>query len=110
MPNNNPATNIFESIPEDLAQECFTTLAKAQSVKIERIVSKGHASPSGDWYDQADNEWLIVIEGQAILSFVSQSDIHLGVGDYLNIPARKKHRVKWTPSDVETIWLAVHYR
>lgn len=103
MPNNNPATNIFESIPEDLAQECFTTLAQAQSVKIERIVSKGHASRSGDWYDQADNEWLIVIKGQAILSFASESDIYLDVGDYLNIPARKKHRVKWTPSDVETI-------
>lgn len=110
MPNNNPATNIFESIPGDLAQECFTTLAQAQSVKIERIVSKGHASRSGDWYDQADNEWLIVIKGQAILSFASESDIYLDVGDYLNIPARKKHRVKWTPSDVETIWLAVHYR
>ncbi|MFO0919698.1 MAG: hypothetical protein U0872_15475 [Planctomycetaceae bacterium] len=31
-------------------------------------------------------------------------------GDFLNIPAGKKHRIDWTTPDQPTVWLAVHYR
>lgn len=55
-------------------------------------------------------EWVIVLRGEARLSFEGQSSVHLREGDYLNLPAHLKHRVVWTAPDRETVWLAVHYR
>lgn len=102
--------NLFESIPEDIGEEIFTGLAQGDNVKIERIISKGHASPASGWYDQEENEWVMVLSGEAKISFENNSDVHLNAGGYLNIPARTKHRVSWTTPDTETIWLAVHYK
>ena len=40
----------------------------------------------------------------------SEDDIVvLKAGDYFNIGAHVKHRVEWTDSTCETIWLAVYY-
>jgi len=50
-----------------------------------------------------------LLKGEAILSFENEKDIKLIAGDYLNIPALKKHRVSWTLPDAESIWLAVHF-
>ncbi|GLX78807.1 cupin [Thalassotalea insulae] len=101
--------NIFQAIPADLNDEFFELLAENKHVKIERIVSLGHSSPETGWYDQASNEWVIVLKGQAIISFEQEEDVTLACGDYLNIPAHKKHKVSWTTSDSETVWLAIHY-
>ena len=101
--------NIFEAIPDDLTAEIFENLAEAKNVKIERIISKRHRSPDNGWYDQQQNEWVIVLKGAAIISFADNSSISLKEGDYLNIKAHQKHKVSWTAADIETIWLAVHY-
>ena len=102
-------TNIFESIPKNLENEVFELLVSKETIKIERIVSKGHASPKSGWYDQDNNEWVIVLQGEAVLSFENDVDVRLKSGDYINILAGKKHKVSWTQPDIETIWLAVHY-
>ena len=74
------------------------------------IFSKGHASPENFWYDQAQNEWLIVLKGHARLRFAEEDQaVEMKRGDYINIPAHCKHRVEWTDPNEETIWLAVHY-
>ncbi|MDX2244117.1 MAG: cupin domain-containing protein [Leptolyngbyaceae cyanobacterium bins.302] len=78
-------------------------------MKIERIVSRGHTSPETGWYDQEQNEWVIVLQGEAVLSFEHEEPLCLKVGDYINIPAHSKHRVDWTDPNQETIWLAIHY-
>ena len=57
--------NIFSAIPSDLSGEAFETLIENDSIKIERIVSKGQQTP---WYDQAQNEWVMILKG-AVLSF-----------------------------------------
>ena len=101
--------NIFESIPEELADEHFDRLVDNGSVGIERIVSKGHRSPESGWYDQQRNEWVMILKGEAILLFENDSSIRLKAGDYINIEAHRKHKVEWTTPDTETIWLAVHY-
>jgi len=101
--------NIFDAIPTNLSNEVFSILAESGDVKIERIVSKGHTSPATGWYDQTQNEWLIVLRANAIISFEDLPSVTLQEGDYMNIPAHEKHRVKWTDPDVETVWLAVHY-
>jgi len=102
--------NIFDGIPAELHEEQFDELVNQGKIKIERILSKGHATPSTDWYDQEQHEWLLILKGEAILAFVDEPPVTLKKGDYLNIPAHKKHRVDWTLPDSETIWLAVHYQ
>ena len=102
-------TNLFEGIPEELPEELMTILATGNGVTIERIVSKGHASPEGFWYDQETHEWVLVVQGEARLRFEGEGEIHLQAGDHLLIPAHVRHRVVWTPGDRETIWVAVHF-
>ncbi|MFT6051888.1 MAG: cupin 2 domain-containing protein [Halioglobus sp.] len=101
--------NIFESLPEDISKEVFTQVIQGENIRIGRIVSIGHVSPEIGWYDQNDNEWVIILKGEAILSFENGVDVHLVSGGYLNIPAHTKHKVTWTKPNIETIWLAVHY-
>lgn len=100
-------TNIFANIPDNLPEELFTSLLKQDKVHIERIVSKGHNTPAGQWYDQEQDEWVIVLQGQAVLVY-EQSEQTLTVGDTVFIPAHTKHRVEWTTPDSHTIWLAIH--
>jgi len=102
--------NIFAKIPTDLPEELIESLIETQRCVIERIVSKGHASPNDFWYDQAKNEWVIVMKGHARLRFEKDDHVvEMKTGDFINIPARCKHRVEWTDPNGETIWLAVHY-
>ncbi|OZG71663.1 cupin [Hahella sp. CCB-MM4] len=101
--------NIFDSIPQDLSAEVFERLAGNSQVKIERIISLGHRSPETGWYDQEQHEWVMVVKGEAVISFDNGNDVRLRTGDYLDIPARQKHKVSWTDPENETIWLAVFY-
>lgn len=102
-------TNLFTDLPANLPDELLTTLLNAAKIRIERIVSHGHSSPDGFWYDQDVHEWVIVVKGAARLQFEDRI-VALKPGDFLNIPAHKKHRVEWTTPDEPTIWLAVFYK
>ncbi len=101
--------NIFDAIPKNLEAESFQQLVESNAVKIERIVSRGHCSPESGWYDQNQNEWVMLLQGEATLAFADDTSITLQAGDFVTIPAHKKHRVAWTTPETETIWLAVHY-
>jgi cupin 2 domain-containing protein len=100
--------NLFAQIPDDLAEEFVQTLLSTPNLRIERIVSQGHASPPGFWYGQEQNEFVAVLAGAARLQFEDEL-VELKAGDSLNIPAHRRHRVEWTTSDEPTIWLAVFY-
>ncbi len=101
--------NIFSDIPKEIKDELFEDIISKDGLKIERIVSKGHTSPKTGWYDQESDEWVILIKGEAVLSFEDADDVRLKAGEYINIPAHKKHKVSWSDPDNESIWLAVHY-
>jgi cupin 2 domain-containing protein len=101
--------NIFENIPDIIPEELFECLLQRKALKIERIVSFGHSTPEGEWYDQNWDEWVIVLEGEAVIHYEDGFELNLKSGDYLLIPARRRHRVKWTPPESKTIWLAVHF-
>ena len=101
--------NIFSNIPDQIPDEIFEDIVTTNTVRIERILSYGHSSPESSWYDQAENEWVIVLEGQGVIQFENGKTVTLNQGDYLNIPARQKHRVASTAEDTRTIWLAVFY-
>jgi len=101
--------NLFTDLPANLPDELLTTLLNAASIRIERIVSHGHVSREGFWYDQDEHEWVIVLKGAASLRF-EDSTVEMKPGNFVNIPAHMKHRVEWTTLDEPTIWLAVFYR
>ena len=101
-------TNLFADLPAQLPEELITTLLTAENVRIERIVSHGHSSPAGFWYDQHEAEWVVVLKGAARLQFEDEtSPTELRPGDCLHFPAHRKHRVEWTTPDEPTVWLAV---
>ena len=103
--------NIFERVPTALPDELVETLLEGKDLRIERIVSRGHASPPGFWYDQEEGEWVILLRGSARLSVEGEPEaIQLEPGDYLNLPAHQRHRLDWTDPAKDTIWLAVYYR
>ncbi|MBE0509475.1 MAG: cupin domain-containing protein [Gammaproteobacteria bacterium] len=102
--------NLWQSLPDARAAEQFTELLHADNLRIERIVSQGQASPEGFWYDQAEHEWVLLLEGAARLELEGGKCIALKPGDYINLPAHTRHRVVWTDPDKTTIWLAVFYR
>ncbi len=102
--------NIFSQIPTSIHEEVFETIIHANNLTIERIISKGQASPPGFWYNQDRNEWVMVVQGKARLKFEKGDEMmKMESGDYVHIPAHCRHRVDWTDPAQETIWLAVHY-
>jgi cupin 2 domain-containing protein len=106
----NKPDNLFQPAPAAGGEEFFQTLTARDGVRIERIVSRGHCSPPGFWYDQEENEWVALLKGEALLRFEKeQRAVHLRAGDYLEIAAHERHRVDWTAPDGETVWLAVFY-
>jgi cupin 2 domain-containing protein len=102
--------NLFAHIPETLDQEWIDELLRERSVRIERMVSRGHSSPPDFWYDQAEHEWVVVLAGKAGLRIERQPEIILGSGDTLYLPAHTRHRVEWTDPQQDTIWLAVFWK
>lgn len=101
--------NIFANIPAQLPKELIQEMAICGQVSIERILSKGHCSADGFWYDQNWDEWVLLIQGAAGLDVADQkTTIALRPGDHLLIPAGVKHRVAWTAPNDTTIWLAIH--
>ncbi len=102
--------NIFSSLPENPRKEIVDELLRHGNVRIERIASKGHTSPDEGWYDQGENEWVIVLEGAGRILFENGFEVSMKKGDYMNIPARSRHKVTWTDPDNVTVWLAVFYK
>ncbi len=103
--------NLFEHIPTSLPDELFQTLAESGAVRIERIVSDGHASPPGEWYDQTWDEWVLLVSGGATLLFENNAALVILLpGDYVMIPAGYRHRVERTDPTQKTVWLAVHFK
>jgi cupin 2 domain-containing protein len=102
--------NLLAALPRRLDAEQTTALVASGNVRIERIVSTGQASPPGFWYDQAWTEWVFLVSGSAGLLFEGEAEPRfLGPGDYLVIPAHRRHRVAWTDVEHPTVWLAVHF-
>jgi cupin 2 domain-containing protein len=101
--------NLLTGLPPGRAEERIESLVDAPNLRIERIVSTGQASPSSFWYDQPDDEFVVLLAGAARLRF-EQEDVsfELKPGDWIEIPAHVRHRVEWTQAEPPTVWLAVH--
>jgi cupin 2 domain-containing protein len=102
--------SLIHDLPAAAADEITEILARGRGVRIERIVSFGHRSPEGFWYDQEEAEWVAVLAGRGAVQFEGEAEpVELGPGEALLIPARVRHRVAWTAEGEPTVWLAVSY-
>jgi cupin 2 domain-containing protein len=102
--------NLLQNIPAAMRTEFVERIAWRKGVRIERIVSHGHASAAGFWYDQAETEWVLLVQGAARIRFEENDTvIEMGPGDHITIPARARHRVEWCAPNQDTIWIAVFY-
>lgn len=100
--------SLFADIPQQLPDELCQTLLEKPNIRIERILSLGHASAENNWYDQSQDEWVLLLQGHARLEFIDSEQVDLRPGDYLFLPAHRRHRVAWTSSNQTCIWLAIH--
>jgi len=101
--------NIFSDIPAEIPNEIFEDIITTEKLRVERIVSKGHVTPDTQWYDQIENEWVIVLSGYGVIEYINGDKVTLRQGDYLHIKAHEKHRVIETSTDENTVWLAIFY-
>ncbi|MBK1791123.1 cupin domain-containing protein [Persicirhabdus sediminis] len=101
--------SLLDPLPSQLGEEVFEILAQSDAVKIERIVSRGHSSPAEGWYDQSQNEWVMVVSGAGVVEYDNGEEFYLAAGEFLHIPAHQKHKVSWTDAKQPTVWLAVFY-
>ena len=102
--------NIYkvEGIEGASNEELFEDILRNPDILIERIVSTGQVTPAGEWYDQLKDEWVLLLTGSARILFENEEIIELNTGDYILIPAHCRHRVEWTSTVPECIWLAIH--
>jgi cupin 2 domain-containing protein len=101
--------NLFDHGEPASSDEQVDALVERGGVTVERIVSTGQASPPGFWYDQADDEFVVLLSGAARLRFEADNlSLDLKPGDWVEIPAHERHRVEWTQAEPPTVWLAVH--
>ena len=102
LPDNLPDAEISEPLVSDQG------LVSDRGVLIERIISSGQVTPQGEWYDQDRDEWVVLLQGEAVLTYADGRTLALRPGDHVLIPARERHRVDRTSTDPPCIWLAVH--
>jgi cupin 2 domain-containing protein len=99
--------NLFADLPASSSREDFRTLVQTPNVRVERIVSNGQCSAADFWYDQPEDEWVLLVQGTASLLFDDGCTALLKAGDYLHIARHVKHRVVETSLDA--VWLAIYY-
>jgi len=102
--------NLLADIPTALPEELVDVLVRAPGVQMVRVVSRGHSSPPGFWYDQEEHEFVVVLSGAARLVFEDQVEsVEMVAGSWVNIAAHRRHRVEWTDPTRDTVWLGVFY-
>jgi cupin 2 domain-containing protein len=101
--------NLYADLPTTLPEERFDDLLAGGRFRLVRIVSGGQATPPGAWYDQTEDEWVVLLKGAAGLLVEGEAAPRcLAPGDWLLLPAHCRHRVEWTVADQPTVWLALH--
>lgn len=106
MTQNLKRGNLFSPVTKS-SDEFIDVLisGNAGANRVERIVSHGHVSPPGFWYDQSELEFVAVLQGDAKLEFESGT-LAMTPGDWVIIPAHVRHRVIHTSKTPPCVWLA----
>lgn len=97
--------NLFETSHLTHEKEQSEEILREGTLLIEKLTSFGHPTPNGDWYDQAQREWVALLEGSATLRFQDGRSIEMIKGDHIIIEPHEVHRVETVSFDA--IWIAV---
>ncbi len=97
---------IHSPLPTTDPGEVMEPLLARDGLLLERIVSRGCPTPDGLWYDQEQDEWVMLAAGSAVLEIENTGPLELQAGDHLLIPAHVRHRVARVSGDA--VWLALH--
>ena len=97
--------NLLQTPLKDSAHEQFNLLLQRSDIRLEQIVSPPNFR--SQYFNQADDEWVTLLQGSATLS-VGSEIIELDAGDCLFIPAHTPHRIETTSESPHCIWLALH--
>ncbi len=104
------AGDLLSAVPDASNAELLETIINLDGICLERIISKGQATPAGYWYDQPWHEWVLLAAGEALLLIEGETEPRrLCQGQWIMLPARCRHRVEWTLPEQNTIWLAVNW-
>lgn len=102
--------NVLDTEGLGLDAEFFEALAEGVGRwRLERIVSRGQFTAAGEWYDQDQDEWVLLVSGSADLTVETGGDSklwRLRPGDLVLLPAGCRHRVERT--EKPTVWFALH--
>ena len=91
-------------------QETSQILIETGDFRLLRLHSCSACSPPGFWYDQAEAEWLCLLQGSARLQFADENvERELNRGDSLMIAPHRRHRLVATDGGGGTIWLALFW-
>jgi cupin 2 domain-containing protein len=102
-----PEGALFDARAAREDREVVEVLLERAGVRVERILSRGQATPAGQWYDQPRDEWVGLLAGRATLEYADGTRVGMRAGDWLLIPARVRHRVAMTSRRPPCVWLAV---
>jgi len=96
--------NLFDLPELPLTEEQTTILAESSRVRIERIISTGQTS---GWYDQAETEFVALLEGSSVIDFENGRSVAMSKGDTIVIEPHERHRVSFTSNEPPCVWLCV---
>lgn len=102
--------NIFSLLQVNTTNEYFEDIISEADFRIERIISDGHTTPDDFWYNQDEDEFVLLLKGFAKLMFEDGSIIELNEGDYVIIDKHKKHKVIYTSTETKTFWITCYYK
>lgn len=94
-------------LPEnwDGCEEYTETMLSGDNWRLERIISRGHVSPEGFWYEQNEDEWGRGAPRRGRNHVGRRNEMHVKKRRKRAYSAKCRHRVSRTSENPECIWL-----
>ena len=101
--------NLLANIPTALTEEIVQVLVESPGVRIERIVSRGQTTARGNWYDQPDQEWVLLLQAQRGCALpIKTNQSRWGPATMSTFQPTASIGSNG-PANQPTIWLAIHF-
>ena len=95
--------DIFKFAKTEIPETVETVLRGRGGFRVERIRSEAYAN--GEWYDQSEDEFVMLLSGAATLEFADDRRVGLSAGEWLVIRRHVRHRV--AAVSAESVWLTL---
>lgn len=110
LPAQPAPTNLLSQPCPPAGHESSSVLVNGEGWRLERIHSCAASTPADQWYDQAEHEWVSLVQGSALLLFADEAaPRQLCRGDWMLISPHRRHRVVATDPAPGSVWLALFW-